>query len=430
MKFYFTILIIYLTVISCINSFAGDTNLSAVTKAKTLSLNGLYFAGTDGIQSVLGNPSMLSYLNSGGIEVFVFDQFGQHKFENLQDEIYKSLNNDEFNFGGGIYWTFSQSFTAALSYQRSLDYKIDWPFLKFFSNDSTSSILGFIYSNELTIDAASASFAFKLNNFSVGGAAHLYYVENYVAFPRSNERWNDGLGLAAYQFNYNQDGYSYGFNLGASMQVDEKFRIGLMASSGFSTHLEGSASSIMFSQLDSASSIVKLSSTVEIPWIFGGGLFYDFTDYVKLNFDVQYNLWSGIQKTFDFSFNDQLWQQKLSMVDSLTGLKGSSFTLEFNNSLDIGVGMEYKIANVFLRTGYRFLQSPNSEASYNMIFPSVDRHRISIGISYQDNDFIFDAAVCYTIGVSKDVKRTAVQNTRGSYSSSMVTPAITIKYLL
>ncbi len=427
MKAYLYFLIAFITF--NISLVAGDANFTASSKAKTLALNGMYFAGVDGLQSVLGNPSGLAYLNSRAIEINLNDYIGQYEFENLLSEPFQSYNDDDFSFGGGIYWSISPSFTAALSYQRAIDYHINWPYANFFSLDSVSSLLAFDFYNEISVDAASASFAMMFDNISVGATANFYYIEQHTAFPRSNERWNQNLGQAGYQFNYDQDGYTFGFNLGASLQLNDQLRIGVMTRSGFKADLEGNASSMMFAELDSTSSIVNLSGSFEMPWIVGGGLVYNWTDDLTINFDVQYNLWDGIQKSFDFTFDNSIWQQNLSSVDSLTDINAAGFTLAFQNTFDAGLGIEYKTSDFVLRGGYLFSQSPNTNDTYNMIFPSVDQHRVSLGIGYQNENLLADVSIAYAFGVTKEVSKPNINNLSGNYSSSVVMPSVTLRYL-
>lgn len=424
---YFTILLI---LFADFNLNAGDANFSTSARAKTLSLNGMYFAGTDGLQSVLGNPSMFSILNSKGIELYIINRIGEQEYENMQNDLYQSFRDDDFSFGGGIFWSFSPSFSAALSYQRAFDYRTNWPFVYLFTTNSISSLYAFDFFNELTADAASASFAYKLDKITIGVSAHFYYVEQHTSFPRSNERFNQGLGQAGYQISYNLDGYSFGFNLGASLQLNDQLRFGLMTRSGYNTDLEGTASSNLFAEIDSISSAANLESTFEMPWIIGGGMIFEWSDNLKLNLDVVYNLWSSTQKTYDFTFDNSVWQQNLSSVDSLTGINASSFNLSFENSFDAGIGVEYKMSNIQFRTSYRFSQSPNTDASYNMLFPAVDQHWISIGLGYQDGNLIIDAAAAYAFGISKEVPKEGSMNLPGKYSSSVILPAVTLRYLL
>ncbi|MEO8399949.1 MAG: hypothetical protein ABI550_09080, partial [Ignavibacteriaceae bacterium] len=73
-------------------SFAGDTNFNSIFGTRTFSLNGLYFAGVDGLSNVLSNPAGLSFLNKKGIELSVSDQISSHQFESSVEGNYKSYS--------------------------------------------------------------------------------------------------------------------------------------------------------------------------------------------------------------------------------------------------------------------------------------------------------------------------------------------------
>jgi len=413
-----------------INLIAGDPGFSSSARAKTVALNGMYFTGMDGLQPVLGNPSVLALLNSGGVEMYIANHIGQHEFKNTRNEMYKSFNDDDYSFGGGIFWSFSPLFTAALSYQRATDYHVNWPYTNLFSLDSISALIAFDFFNEITIDAATVSTGIGFENFSFGASIHYYFVEHILSFPKTNERWNQGLGQAAYQLSYNQDGNAFGFNLGVSYQANDQLRFGVFAKSGFKADLDGTASGNLLRDLDSTASLVNINSSLEMPWEFGGGILYELNEDLKLNFDIKYSLWGSIEKSIAIDFENPVWQQRLSSIDSLTGINASNLNLSYDNSFDAGVGLEYYTSNLILRTGYHFSQSPNTDATYNMLFPSVDQHIISIGIGYRDKNLIIDAAVAYAFGVEREVTGAAVKNSSGRYSSSMVLPAVTLRYLL
>lgn len=426
---YFTVILVIL--LSFSNTLtAGDAGFNVASRAKTLSLNGLYFAGTDGLQAVLTNPSMLSLLKSGGVEFFAADRIAQFELESTRNGLFKSFDDNDFSFGGGIYWMFSQSFSAALSYQRAVDYKTNWPFSNLFRNDSLSALLVFDFHNQITIDAASASLAINIDKFSIGASANLYHVEHHSAFPFTNERWGEGLGRPAYQLNYDQDGYTFGFGLGVSAQFNDRFRAGVMARSGYKADMEGIANNIMFAELDSISSQASLTGTFEMPWVFGGGIVYEWSENLTLNMDIQYSLWGNIRETFILSVDNSIWQQRLSMTDTLTDINASGFNLSFTNTIDAGIGLEYKTSDLVLRTGYRFSQSPNSDDSYNLLFPDVDQHWVSLGIGYLYENLLVDASIAYAFGVSREIIKPGIGNLSGKYKSNIILPTVTIRYLL
>jgi long-subunit fatty acid transport protein len=65
-----------------------------------------------------------------------------------------------------------------------------------------------------------------------------------------------------------------------------------------------------------------------------------------------------------------------------------------------------------------------------MLFSSVDQHWVSLGIGYQDENLLIDAVVAYAFGISTDVINSEFRNLTGNYSSTVVLPAITFRYLL
>src|SRR5574338_4786 len=69
--------VLFLTLAAAGNLFAGGSEFNTITDAKTLSLNGLYFAGESGMNSILGNPAGLILLNNKYLEFSVADKIGQ-----------------------------------------------------------------------------------------------------------------------------------------------------------------------------------------------------------------------------------------------------------------------------------------------------------------------------------------------------------------
>jgi long-subunit fatty acid transport protein len=187
----------------------------------------------------------------------------------------------------------------------------------------------------------------------------------------------------------------------------------------------------MFSDLYSAASKVNVSSKLEIPWIFGVGALYNLSPEITLNLDAQYSLWGSIQKNININFNDALWQQNLSAVDPLTGITGNSINLSYKNTIDIGIGMEYfPEGDITYRIGYKYSQSPNQQATYNMLFPAGDQHWLSAGFGLKDENFVLDGTVSYAVSFSKNISNGIVNNINGNYSYDVIIPTVSIKYLI
>ena len=220
----------------------------------------------------------------------------------------------------------------------------------------------------------------RFDQLTIGVTVSAYQVKQETAFPLENRLWYDTLsiGLAAYQFNYNEDAWTYGFDIGLLYDVSPDLQIGVMARSGYSADLSGTAQSRYFADLDSAASETDLSSKFEIPWVFGGGLVYSLSENLTMNIDVQYSMWSNTQEAMNYDFNNSVWQNNLPVNDSLSGIRADKFLLDFQNTIDAGVGLDLKLTDLDLRFGYRFSQSPNSESTYSYLFPAVNQHRVSL----------------------------------------------------
>ncbi len=411
--------------------YAGGADLNTVSRAKTSSLNGLYFAGGDGLNSVLGNPAGLIKSSNGYLELSIADLIGQQKFEGDTQGLHKSYEDDHFALGTGLAWSFSRDFILGLSYQRAINYNVDWPFVAYQSTDTTSSISSLNLYNRFKVNSASISGAVRFDQLTIGITASAYQVKLETAFPLENRFWYDSssTGLAAYQFNYNEDAWTYGFGLGLLYEVSPDLQIGVMARSGYSADLTGKAQSNYFADLDSAASETDLSSKFEIPWVFGGGLVYKLSENLTINADLQYSMWSNIQQAMDFDFNNSTWQNNIPLKDSLSGIRANKFILDFQNTIDAGFGVDLHLTEIDLRFGYRFSQSPNSESTYSYLFPSVNQHRVSLGLGYVDENLSFDLSVAYAFGMDKKISNSA-NGFNGKYNSSLVIPTLTMRYSL
>jgi long-subunit fatty acid transport protein len=428
MKHYLLSIIFFLSVTaSCI---AGGSEIFPLNGAKTLSLNGLYFAGSDGVVNSVTNPASLIFLENHGIEFSINDRLSENQFNRYNNTLFRSFRNDEYIINGGIYFTINNNIKLGISYQPSIKYNVEWPYANYFSKDSSSSLLVFDFFNRLTIEAFAPSAAFRFGIFTVGVAPIAYRIKNSLAFPKSNALWGN-FNSAGYQFEYDQEGWAYGFSLGAISQINPELRLALSIRSGYSSNLKGTAVSSMFKDLYTASSKVNLTSKLEIPWIFGAGALYNLSPEITLNVDAQYSLWGSVQKNININFNDALWQQNLSTVDPLTGITGNSFNLSYKNTIDIGAGLEYfPEGDISYRIGYKYSQSPNQLATYNMLFPSGDQHWFSAGFGLREENFLLDGTVCYAVSFSKNITNGVVNNINGKYSYNVIIPTVSLKYLI
>ena len=414
---------------SQLNVIAGGIDYSPFFGAKTLSLNGLYFAGNDGLSCSLTNPAGFSLLKGMSLQATILDRLGLQEFNSPDLGLYRSFRHDALSFGGGGYWNVSPLFTAAISYGRIIDYSVNWPFAKLASDNST--ILAFDMNNNFHVDAISPSAAFRFGNFSFGATLDIYKVELNSAFPQANLKVSSSSDLEAYQFNVNQKVWTYGFNFGAIADLSQEFRIGIALKSSYKANLSGTANSKMFQDTDSASYQTNVSSTFQMPWSIGAGILYQLEPGLKINIDAQYNLWGSIQNNINLKYGDQIWQNELSHVDSISGIQGNKIELAYNNTFDFGVGIEYMAdEDTYLRAGYRFSQMPNSNSTYSFLMPGVNNHSLSLGIGIISGEYTLDAGLVYSFGISKDVSRNVYSKFSGKYNADSYIPSITLRYSL
>jgi long-subunit fatty acid transport protein len=405
---------------------AGGTDHFPLFSARTIGLNGLYFAGTDGVNSL--NPAALASLTGMGLTISGADLLGQQEFQGTQEGLFRAYKNDNIALAAGFYWNFLPGFTAAVTYQPYTNYEVDWPYTIFRMQDSNAVILAFDMTNRITVNAISPSLSLSFGNVALGLSANVYHVSQFNAFPIKNE---NNRGDAAYQMEYDQNAWTLGFTLGAMTDLYENLRLGLMLKSGFKAKLKGTAKSNMFAVLDSTVSQTDVSSEYQAPWIAGLGLLYKLNDNIFINADLAYNMWGSTQKTMNFTLNNPFWQNGLNHTDSLTGINPSGISLNYRNTISAGVGLEYNAGEgMAYRFGYKYSQSPNSVESYSMLFPGVDQHWFSFGIGYKDESYTVDASVAYALGVSKNISSGRVPALTGKYKSNGIYPAVSIHFAL
>lgn len=411
---------------------AGGTDYIPVFGARPLALNGLYIAGNSGLTASFFNPASLSLLNGKGIELTAIDRLEQQVFDSRTNGLYNSFRDNNSSFGGGLYWQLNENITAALTYGQIIDYEVNWPYAMVRRADSLSALLAFDMNNITKVDAISPSIAVNLGSITLGLSANIYKISNSSAFPLGNPLWySKGRGTAAYQFNYEQNAWSFGGTIGALADLSASLKLGAFIKSGFKASMDGNAKSTLFSSVDSSKiTQVNIKSNYELPWSMGLGFVYRIADDLSLNVDAVYSLWGSTQKSLNINFDNQQWQNRLSGVDSLTGITPGSIVLSYNNTLDAGFGFEYtSISGMKYRIGYRYSQSPNSDETYNFLLPGIDKHWVTAGFGYTDENLTFDAAIAYSFGFNKEINRTGNYSTlSGKYSSDNYVPTITLQY--
>jgi long-subunit fatty acid transport protein len=420
--------LILLLLVSGLHGFviAGDATLKSTSNSRTLSLGGLYYAGNDGLSSILNNAAGVFYSKSRTIELSIIDAIGQSELDNPINGLYRSFQEDDLILGAGLFWPIADNLIFSIGYQRVYNYRVSWPFAVFSSNDSSSVLQAFDMKNSIVVDAILPSFAINFGIFSIGASFSAYNVNYNSAFPLSNNKWSEGIGLPAYQMEYKMDAWTFGFNAGIMVEIGNSLRGGAFVRSSFSADLKGDANSELFSSVDSLSSTSSISTTYQYPWIIGAGFLYKVSDHLAINLDCQYSLFENATESLDIKFGNQEWELQDYAVDSLTGINPADILLAFQNTIDVGLGAELIFENWSFRGGYRFDQSTNSLRSYNFLYPTVDRHWIAFGFGYNDSAFFVDVTAAYAVGVRTNI--ISYPSVSGIYDSETIKIALTMRY--
>lgn len=425
----FTIFITILFIVSA-NLFAGTPSFKPVSSAKVISLNGIYAAGYDGISSLTNNPAGLAYLKGRAFEGSVFGKLGQQDFINSDGALFRSFRDDDINFNVGAYWRISDNLTVAVDYNNAYQYRVNWPFVKRIVGDSSSATLAFDHFNEYSITAINPSAAINLGSFSLGVSINVMNIKHKLGFYQGNKNWEDfEAGVGAYQVSVDEDAWAFGGTIGMQGDLTDNLRFGAFIKSTISVSLEGKAESKLFSEVDSTDAETSVSSEFELPWIFGLGFIYQFNPNLRVNVDALYNLWGSTQTSRNYKYGNSIWNNRLSNTDSLSGYTGSSFPLQYENSFDIGIGLEYDASSdIVVRCGYRYSQSQNTEETYSMLYPSVDQHWISLGVGFWFEELYVDMAIAYGTSTEKEVSASENLFHVGKYSGDAYIPSINVKY--
>ena len=421
-------------------AFSGEAQFQSYFGGRTLALNGLYIAGLDGSTSHLNNPAAPAYLSGYGFDAALIIKTGEYTYMQYDENIYKSFREDDLLLGAGAYWNIMPDLTIALSYLPTLVYKVDWPYAMLLGGANKQILLTFDYYNHISANALNFDLAYRLNTVAIGVALSAYHVTSQLAFPRTTPPVNSsGVKLVeAYQYKYEQDAWTFGVNLGLSWDLSDAWRLGFVLRSGYKASLKGNVENTMLYDLAMAdtnftgappSKSTQMRSDLEIPMAAGFGLLYRVNDQISLNFDALYHFWAATQNQIDIQYEDPAWQSALSEKDSLTHVVPGQMIMPDQNALEIGAGIEYRSSeSLALRAGYRFSQSPNSNATYSMHSPVVSQHWISAGLGYTEDNYTISVALAYAIGISEAVNEQNNPDWYGSYTGNTFIPSVSLEY--
>jgi len=428
----FISIICIFVVISSNVVIAGDSNLSLITSTRALSLGGHYYAGSDNITSTFTNPAKVLCTLGFGFDMNVNDRAGQQMNYKSNGDLYRSYLLDDFSGSAGMYWVPSTKIGFGLVYNRALDYSVRWPLAMLFNVNNVKRVYGFQLTSRLRADAISPVIGFRLRQLALGFSANIYSFNSHLSFPVSNPEYELNGEDPAYQLDIVQTGQAFSWNTGFVYMVSNQLRVGGSLRGGVSVDLSGNANTDLFFDIDSTAQKSQVNSRIKTPTIGGLGILYKINDNLSLNLDVTASLWGSTLSSSEFAYDDTAWVSRIPITvqDSVTGYSLSKQPLEFRNSFDIGLGIEYRTeGNLQYRFGYRFTQTPNSKQSFSLLMPEVNRHWFSLGIGYQQAGYIIDLGIAYSLGIGKEIPDSVSEHFSGEYDSKVIIPSINVRYV-
>lgn len=430
MKYYKFIIVFIILATASKHIYAGGGDYLALNNSKTVSLNGFYLAGIDGVLGSRVNPASLSYLSGYGFEVTALDKLGDQSIKTNNNGKYVSFRNDDFNIAFGAYTKLLDNLSIGISYSPELRYNVDWPYTQLTTSESASLVSAYDLKNSISIDVISPIVSYKMGNLSIGVSANIYHAKINYSYPTTNSLWIDGLGLPGYELDFKLEGWSFGFTAGILYSFSNDFNIAAAIQSSSQFDIDGDLKSNLFKEVYELPTYVEVKTKWENPWKVSIGGIYKLNPKLAMNVDVSMNLYSGADEILAHEIDNTVVENILSPADSLIGLSGSGLETNFKNSFNAGIGLEYVPSNsMSYRLSYLFNQSTQEKSMYSHLFPNTDQHWFAAGIGITQSTFIIDLALSYVLGVSTSIsKNSAVLG--GVYDSQLFIPSVTVKYIL
>ncbi|MCF7885013.1 MAG: outer membrane protein transport protein [Candidatus Marinimicrobia bacterium] len=411
--------------------FAGASDMEPVTSAKSLALGGYYYAGYDDITAAYNNPAGILSFAGSGFAINLNGRAGRQLCEQSEYDLHRSFRATDYSGSAGIYWVPTSKLGFALLYNRAIDYSLDWPLAMSFNVKGTERLYGLHVTSRCRVDALSPAIALRLGSLSLGFAGNLYNVYKKFGFPVGNLNWESNSANPIYLMKQEMQGTAIGWSVGFNYPLTSKLEIGGILRSGYTRNLSGDAETDLFFDLDSLAKKTSIESEFQMPFSGGLGILYKVTEQLSFNLDITTQLWENTLSHYEFNYEDTAWTNRMpdAARDSITGYYWQKMPLNFENSLDVSIGLEYDTnKDLKYRCGYRFSKTPNSNQTYSLLFPDVNQHWFSAGIGFTYDNYLIDLSLAYSFGIASNIKETEDPYFYGEYDTRTILPSINVEY--
>ncbi len=222
------------------------------------------------------------------------------------------------------------------------------------------------------------------------------------------------------------DGNGVGFNLGIRFEPLSGVHFGINYRSNVTLDFKDGDAFFKFPETNDPvidqeiaatfPSKTKASSSIRLPYTFGAGLAFDFTENLTVEADYVLTAWSSYDKlTIDFA-------------QPVAGKTQSETVRNYEDSYSLRFGLEYQVdMDLAVRAGYAWDRHAVPEAYVEPSLPEGDRHIYSAGIGYHLFGVQLDGF--YQVILQEDRKIThSAQSFNGTYSGLATAYGMSIGY--
>lgn len=418
---------------------------------------GRAFAGeaamADNASAQARNPAMLSYLKgtqvSGGV-IYVrpdIDIPGSIQLESTKiagTKIERRIPGDAYDVAGSAYipnfyisHQLNDQFTLGLAVNSNygLSTGID--------ADHNAAVFG----NKTSVKTVefNPNIGYRVNEaFTLGAGLRVVHGEGEIG--GSTPKWADDFRpvipelppVGAPLKEMKGDDYGYGWQAGASWQINQANRIGLSYHSKIDFNLDGHASGATYFTLDSAGKPVhKIFNgyiPLELPAFAELASYHQITDNWAMHASINWTDWSSF-KELTAHFPDES-----KPVSPITGKPMDSDLIKQENFKDnwrFALGSTYQVTqDIQLRGGVAYDRSAVSNEHRTTTIPDSDRLWLSLGMGYQATKMLdFDLGVTYIRSVGDSAINETIHLTpetqvtfNGETSGNVVLAGIQMNY--
>lgn len=243
------------------------------------------------------------------------------------------------------------------------------------------------------------------DRLSIGVAGHALYAhfeledggwvphaEAVVSPPAPPEMH---LYLDPYQMTEDLIGWGYGATAGVLYNASDQIALGLSVRTPITVDLEGTVN--VTSTLEEYSSLAQTENMdFTFPMWAGFGLGYgDFLfDGTTLSIDVQWTQWSALDEL------SRTVARELPNDLATTDLR-------WDDTTEIGVGLDHRLSrSTSVRFGYRLMQSPVPDETFDFVMPMYTTSAYSVGVGYRSDIWRLDVTLAYESGEKRRLTST------------------------